>query len=645
MVEMGEEKMLAATRPMPAHGTSGVRGWSVEQLLYGVALVIGAWLRLWNLGAQPLSPWEAANSWAAWLAAHALQVESAPAPTSALYYNLQWLLFWLGVNSDAGARFMSTVAGIAMILLPWWWRGILGRRVALIASFLIALDAWLLGFSRLADGAAVALTLVLLLLVAVSQVARLPESIVWKRMAAVAGGLLLVAGPMGWNLLPVVAWWGWLNRDALAAAGMWQRPWLVWGAGTAFAAATFWFARLDSLAWLASGMSVWLSQVDGRSAGPLLPTIAGGFDLGWPWLRLWIDAPLLLPLGLGGLVVLVKRTQREESINPLTRQLLYLCIGWLLWGLILWLLPGRNPLSLPVLGLPLLLLSAVALDAVWRTMPRDLDWREAGAVVLTLTILFVSGVLWLTALLANRNFDPILAQAALVIFALAIAILVAFAVWANRRDAAWIAAMLVAVLLVVVSLRSSWKLSFGNVLTEPAGWQARFAHPEVRLLAGDMQKLSSLRVGDPFQVPVQVQVASYVTQSDQVVPARPDPVVGWELRNMRNLAWVTAPSVADDANPLPLVVTPAVGEEEVAQLDLPPNYAGSRYHVDAWWLPQTLEENRVTPVVDANQPNQPLRAAVSWLQPWWRWLIYREPTREPINRDVVLWAPVEDVRP
>src|SRR5262245_58113544 len=134
----------------PSPRASQVANWlSVERLLYGAALVMGIWLRLWSLGTQPLSPWEASNSWPAWLTANGLTVANAPTPNSALFYDLQWLLFWTGINSDSGARFVSAVAGIFMILLPWWWRGFLGRRVALVLAFLIAIDSWLLGFSRL----------------------------------------------------------------------------------------------------------------------------------------------------------------------------------------------------------------------------------------------------------------------------------------------------------------------------------------------------------------------------------------------------------------------------------------------------------------------------------------------------------------
>jgi hypothetical protein len=398
-----------------------------------------------------------------------------------------------------------------------------------------------------------------------------------------------------------------------------------------------WFARLDGLAWIASGMSVWLAQLDGRSAGPLLPVISGGYDFWWPFLRLIVDAAPLLPLGIGGLVVLV---WRARGLAAQKHPSLFLCVGWLLWGIILCVLPGRSPLALPMVGLPLLILSAYFLDALLTNLPREVDWREVSAVVLTLIILTVSGVFWLAALLANRSYDPVLAQATLVIFGLAVAILVAFALWSNRRDAAWIAASLFSALLLVVYVRSSWKLNYGSVVTEPAGWQATMAHPEVRLLVGDMETLSSHRSGDPYQLPVQVQVAPHVTGDEQVVPARPDPVVGWELRNMRNLTWVTSPQVAEDTNPLPLVVTPAMNEEEPPQLDLPGEYAGSRYHVDSWWLPSTMEQaEEASPA--AGDEGDWARQWTAAVQPWWRWFIYREPTIAPQNRDVILWAPLD----
>jgi hypothetical protein len=225
-----------------------------------------------------------------------------------------------------------------------------------------------------------------------------------------------------------------------------------------------------------------------------------------------------------------------------------------------------------------------------------------------------------------------------VILGLGLAILVAFAFWANRRDAAWVAAVLLSALLLVLYIRSSWKLNYANVVMEPAGWQATVAHPELRLLAADMETLSSHQSGDPHQLPVQVQVASTVNRDDQVVPARPDPVMGWELRNMRNLTWVTSPQVVEGTLPLPLVVTPAAVEDEAPQLALPEQYAGSRYHVDTWWLPSALTQDEVPP---AEAGSNMARLWAARVQPWWRWFVYRETARPPQSRDVILWAPVE----
>lgn len=619
---------------------------NLERLLYGVALVIGVWLRFWALGERALSPWEASNSWPAWLAANGLSVADSPSPTSSLFYGLQWLLFWVGVNGDAGARFVGAVAGSVLVVLPWWWREFLGRRTALILAFLIAIDAWLIGFSRLADGAMLSLLLGMLALTAMSRVVQLPQSMGWKQIVAVSIGLLIVSGPMGWNFMPVVLWWGWLLYGGLATAGLWQRQWLLWLVGAGILGATFLFARVDGMAWLASGMSVWISQLDGRNAGPLLPVITGGYDMGWPWLRLWVDAAPLLPLGIGGFVVLIWRTRISASAQTSERLLLLLCSGWLLWGMLLAVLPGRSPLALPMLGLPLLILTAYVLNALLASTPQGIDWREAGAVIVTLTILIISGGFWLTALLATTRFDPVLAQATLVIFGLALAILLAFGFWANRRDAIWIGAAIFSVLLLIVSFRSSWKLSFGSPTLEPAGWEATMAHPELRLFVRDVEILSSHRAGDPYELPVQVQVAPIVMADEQVVPARPDPVVGWTLRNMRNLRWVTSPSVNvletdDQALLLPLVVTPVSAADEEVPMELRGNYAGSRYTVDTWWLPEQLDSANPTAVSEG--PWGQIWAAN--VQPWWRWFVYRKAVVAPQPREIVLWAPLEIASP
>ena len=194
--------------------------WTAERGLYAAAFVIGLLLRIWQLGSAPLSGWEASNVWPAWLAAQGLSVVDAPLPNSPLLYNLHWLTFLMGGDGDAATRWISVVAGIALIVTPWWLRGTLGRKPALLAAFLFAVDPWLISISRLADGASLALLIGMAALVGLLAVARADEEArgaahLW---IAVLVGLLLVSGPMGWNLLPVLALAAWLWRRELAGA-------------------------------------------------------------------------------------------------------------------------------------------------------------------------------------------------------------------------------------------------------------------------------------------------------------------------------------------------------------------------------------------------------------------------------------------
>jgi hypothetical protein len=614
--------------------------WTVERVAYAVALVVGVGLRLWALGAQPLSTWEASNSWPAWLVAQGFAVPDAPAANSPLFYVLQWLLFWSGVNSDGGARFASAVAGAMLIALPWWWRGWLGRRTALVLAFFFALDGWLLAFARMADGASSALLVGLLLLVSTTQVAyALRGQAVWRRTFGVALGLLVISGPMGWNFLVPCALLVYLVRARLREARLFTVETLIWSVGSAVAVGTFLGARPDGLAWLASGASVWLAQFDGGDPGPLLPLTGGVYGLMWPWLRVVVEMAAPFGLGLAGFMVL----WRQGAERPMQRPLVFWLVGWGAWGVLLWLAPGRGPFALPMLGIPMTILAAVWVDALFRTRPNDLDWREAGAVMITLIILLTSGGFWLTAWLGTSFYEPSAAQAVVVIFGMAAAILVAFAVWSNRREAGWVAAVLVAGLLMVWSLRGTWRLNYSPVTAAPAGWQYAMGHPEVRILMADIETLSAHRTGDPQQVAIQVQMSARAEGGMRVVPARPDPLVGWQLRKMRNLVWVNAPEVGVDGavgetdRALPLVVTTESRAASGEVGGLPEGYGGSVYHVESIWLPSSL-------VVGAGEPagEQPWGARLTErLRPWWRWLIYREASQPPQLRDVNLWAPLD----
>lgn len=620
---------------------SGVAAWlTVERLVYAAALCVGVFLRLWQIGAMPLLPWEAANTWPAYLAAHARMAVDAPAPTSALYYGLQWLLFWVGADGDAAARVVSAAAGSLLILWPWAWRGWVGRGTALALAWLAAFDPWLVALSRLADGAILGLALGAMSLTGLTQLATYDtrrgqaEWQRWRRGSAIAFGLLLVSGVLAWSWLPVLLLFGWLHRRALRQADLFTRQTLLWAGLSAALGATLGLARIDGAAWVGTSLTEWLSQFIGPAAyGP-----------GWPWLRLLVDQPLVVILGVMGLVGMA--LQRRNPAAAQSGAWVIFLWSWLAWGIVLCLLPGRGPLALPMLGLPLLIGAAWLLAALVTRRPRDLEWREVGAIYATLAILVISGSFWAAALIFSRVFDPVMAQATAVIFLLAAAILILYAVWADRRHAAWIALSALALVLGIAGLRGGWQLNHVDGPARVDGFYVRQTHPEIRLLVDDIETLSSHRTGTPHQLPVLVQMVSYTTAAGDSLPALPDPLLGWYLRAMRDVEWVPAPSPAavtqepseTSGERQPVVITlgqRAPDDASEQGYGLPDGYVGSVYHVESSWLPKAL-----WPEAGASDPDEAgvARVWTPWLQPLARWLVYRAAPTAAAMRDVVLWV-------
>ncbi len=634
-------------RAMPETGqqesvqtVTGAAAWlTVERLAYIAALCIGAFYRFWALGAMPLLPIEAASSWPAYLAAQGQSVADASVPTSALFYGWQWLLFWIGVDGDAGARVVSAAVSTLLILLPWAWRGWIGRGVALGLAWLIAFDPWLIAFGRLADGAGLGIVLGMVTLTAMMRLVEddTPrEQGFWRRVAALAGGLLLVSGVLAWSWLPVLAIFAYLHRSALRSSGLFTWQTGAWAGLAAVLGATFVLARLDGVALVGSSLSAWLDQWRGP----------GEYGFGWPWVRLVVDIPLVAVMGAAGLVTLnLRRGPEAEQGSQAWPAFLAL---WLGWGVALCLLPGRGPWVLPMVGLPLLFGAATRLADLVARRPSDLEWREVGAIGATLAILLISGSFWAAAFISNRVFDAVMAQATVVIFGLALAVLVVYGVWANRRHALWTALLALAIVLGAATVRSGWQLNQIHTPGKANGFYARTTHPEVRLLVRDIETLSAHRTGTPHQLPVMVEMGGYQAASGEPMEAQPDPVLGWYLRAMRDVVWRPAPSptepsgIASTAAPLPVIIRHASqpqasgGSDEEGTV-LPDGYIGSAYQIEAFWLPRLLTGAGPVAATDATQP----RMAQQWtprLQPIARWVVYRAVPVAPATRDVVLWA-------
>ncbi len=644
IVETYDEMLIPTASPISLRS-----GLTIEHALYGIIVLVALVLRLFALGVQPLNPLEAANAWPAWLAAMAVDAPPLAAPTSPLLYSLHTLLFWLTQGNDAIARLAPALAGCGLVLLAWWWRQWLSRSAALVLALLFAVDPWLVAYSRLADGAALALFCGTLALTGFIQLLALPVELPirtrWAYLTALAVGLLVVSGALAWSYLPVLLWfWLLFGRTTPLAADEEAEPakligsltlprtaWLL-GIAAALLGATGWLARLGGLGLISRSLSAWILLVTGDPAVP--------YPLSWPFLRLWVDTPLTLLFGLLGLTQLwlgrspgadVTATMMEPLAtrhSPLAthRPWRWFLSGWLLWGLVLILLPGRNPLSLPMLGVPLILLAAMAGGKIFRPFQRNLPWLESLLLLGVLSILLVFLTFSVWYLTAQGQLEFMRALVLLLFMALALLLILMFALWSDWPQTRFVVGCYVGALLLLVTVSNCWRLNQRLDPGERNGFFAQFTDPDVRRLALDVHTLSAQRVGDATQIAVLAQMTT-----------QPDPVLGWYLRDLHNLSWVLAPKVqtaADQAKPLVITFdTPTADDQQLV------DYMGSRYAVRGVWLPSALTKN----VNIATDPAGGLSARLSslWvgqLRTFLRWVLYREVKETAPTEKVILWV-------
>jgi len=560
----------------------------VEQALYGLLLLVALLLRFLRLGsATPLNPLEAGQAWAAWADTFAQSgVFSAPAH-SPLLYTAQRFLFWLTAGgSDGWARFLPALAGALLVLLPWLLRGSLGRSGALALALLLAVDPWLLTFSRMADGGIFSAGLGLLLLAAFTQ----PENVSSNgpRWLAGAVGLFLISGPLAWLLLPVLVGAGWL----FGAASLWpteqgERSRLLTIAGvTIVVGATGFLSHWDGLGNISASLSVALSSL----------TADAGYPLGWGFVRLAVDQPLLLLVGMAGLGAFWVRPTADGWGDGRWRLLL---TGWLVWGLLLLLLPGRNPAALLIAGLPLLLSAAHTAARLLAYATRQVHWQDGSLIAATLAVLLVTTAFWTNhynSQWSNGDFDRL----TLFFYGIVPILVLFFIWWAGWHTSSQILVLVGLPLLLLASVGSGWAINQPGDTTKGSALFAQSSQPGLKMLTDDVARLSSLRAIDPHEALVLVDVAPGLR-----------PLLGWELRSMRRLRFVESvdPALLTDRAALVLSDAAAVAA-------LPAGYRGSRYPVVTGWLPTDLTGASTVA----------------------RWILLRELKTTPPTTSVVLWA-------
>lgn len=636
-------------RPGQATASNGYRWLTVERGLYGLLVLLAAVLRLFGLGGQPLTALEAGHAWSAWLAMNGGQTTLAPAPDSPLLYTLSTLLFWVSVSSDAMARLIPALCGIGVIVLLWYWRAWLGRTTALLAALLLAFDPWLTAYSRLADSAMLSIFLGLLALTGLMQVANQERADAestevetaeaetgtdptitdspWRTPTALAFGLLLVSGPQAWSMLAVLALFYWLCASPVSQAWFRQSGWWVLVAGAAILGATGWLARPEGLGAISTSLTVWLQQITGSDA-------ALSYTLGWLGWRLLLEQPLLLVFGLLGLAAYRGQMTTSDgvTVGQQQRWLRFLTL-WLVWGVLLALAPGRTPLAIGLLALPLLFWAAYGLTLLVEQAQSGVAWRENALLVTVLSILLISFTFWLAALGNNTSFDATLARTLLVILVLTFLILLAYTLWLDGRQARLAAGALLALILFMCTISSNWQLNQRFDLAYPDGFFTSYTNPDVRQLVANVQTLSAHQRGDAGELALQVEMAG-----------TPDPGLGWYLRDMRNLSWVLAPGMVDGQSP-PVVITLS---QDSAVNQLAASYMGSRYALRDHWLPATLAANALPENSAAAELGFTARMQERLNTLWsargrsqLRWALYREAPAIPPSDEVILWVMAE----
>ncbi len=626
----------------PAQQNSRARTGAWALTFAGIA-VGGALLRLFALGDAPFAPQEAAAAWPALRTALAQPVEGMAQPTSALLHNLLLVLFWLVQSGgEVLARLPVALLGAAVPALAWFWQARLGRSGALLLALLLAIDPWLVTFSRLGTSTGLTVALALAAMTAIEVSGRRPwkaaNDVAANDVAAISAGLLLISGPQAWSWLVPAATAALLIGPPLAT---WRTPRTALAAGAAaLVGATALLAHPAGLRALAVSLGEWGAQA-----------LPGPYPLWFPWLRLPVDNPLLLFLGVSGAAIVLRRalqnrapaavgTRTDGQESPATcaappQQLFYrFLLLWTLWATLILLAPGRLPDALPLLGVALAFCAATAWGSLaTRAAAEVSDRREFALVAAVLAAVLFALLFLVVSIVATPKWDSAMAIAAGALLLLTLLLVAGYAWYVNPHSGLLVGLAVLSLFLLGATTTSLTALAFRHDARHPDGFFFTVALPEADNLTTDLGRLSSSRTGNPTEHPLWVSSGPTLA---------PDAQTGWLVRPMRNVTWAAAPpaplsatlfSQPGQALPRqPFVITPPL-ESELALSGAAWNagYLGADFPLRSSWLPNALPRAQGETAQERWE---------SGFRPRLRWLIYREAT-PAVAESVLLWAPAE----
>jgi hypothetical protein len=589
---------------------------TLEHAIYAVALVFAIGLRFLNLGALPLSDYEATWAIQALRVTQGLHPALGPNPA---YVHLTSILFYIFGGTNFLARFWPALAGTALVFAAWFLRGWIGRIPAIVLAFGLAVDPGLVAMSHLAGGPMLAVTCLVF------------AGLMWleghRSFAGFFAGLGLLSGPSVWlGLLGLLLAWALitvLDRRAAVRAqekadglqpketesrnlsempeGKIAAPIVDEKSEAVYVETTrgdrkqtLTRARYSSaLAWglgtlLALGSLFLLSPI-GLSAfvNSFVEFLRGWWTLSD--IQIWrpllaLPAYEILPLGFG-IAAVVRSILKRDTIS------IRIAI-WALVALVLALIyPGKQTTDLGWALLPLWALAAIELGHHFDFAGRNL-WEIAGVLVLVDSLLVFS---WLnlagvtTMALDTQDARMRLSLLIAVAILITLSLLLVRAGWSGataRLGGVWSAMLALMAFTVAMSTGAA---GVRQPLTVEL-WQPEPRTGRVDVLLNVANQISDLNTGYAAQLPLTILTVD-------------SPALHWLFRDWQ---VTDATALASDATP-PMVIS------TIDKLSLAADYRGEA-------LP-------LTEVADWDHAT-----TSNWLS----WFVYRQ---MPILRqDIILWV-------
>jgi uncharacterized protein (TIGR03663 family) len=577
---------------------------TVERILWVLITVAALVLRLAKLDAALLSGYEAREALVAWQA-----VNGQPAPAigySPLLLTINALLFALFATGDALARLFPALCGTALVLTPFLLRRHLGRMGALSAGVYLALSPTLLVASRQLDATVVGDLAGMAFLAAL---VRFFETGRRSWLGLAAGGLALgvVGSPSTYGLLLTLGVAGicmaWIQPDqGQGVRSLWAQltPHLGYTlvvcllTGVGLATAMGW--NLAGLGAAGDLLAAWLARF-----GPVADSPTAS-----PIILLVVYEPLALFFAVGGLVWAIRGSHRLG---------VFLGIWTAIGILLLLLMPGRVPLDVSWIVLPLSLLLGLGVEAIVRGLRDRGDWLNEGLHVPVVVLLWIH----LYLMLARYSVYADATDLALALLTIALQGLLALIFGLAMRFDAALRAVVVGtgIVLLGVTLSAGWGSAYIR-RSDPRELLTREPTAiEVRDLVQTLRDLSWHETGFPTTLSVTYEASL-------------DSVMAWYLRDFgaaQRVENIQSRDVVTTWDRGGVVLTAEAGA--LAGLEISnTEYAGQDFVVSRRW---NLSE-----------------AACVWKWPprcqgAVAWLLLRKTTSPPaVSRQAVMWVADQD---